>query len=100
MSGVLEICINNIWNRVCVDNFVQNTAKVACRQMGFSGDNDAQFDITPRDEADTSPLSANIPRSCNTGNEAKLSDCKPNFNINDCQASGFNVVLECAPQGE
>ena len=96
MSGVLEICINNIWNTVCSApmHFNRFAAEVACRQMGFSGDN-PQIQVTSRDEAKTRPISFKVPLC--TGDEAKLSDCNV-FNTSDCQDSRL-VVLECRPQG-
>ena len=97
MSGVLEVCINNIWNTVCISRFNENAAKVACRQMGFSGDN--ALDTIFRDEADTRPFSPTVPR-CFDGSEAKLSDCQRITESDDCPASGVNVALECTPQGE
>ena len=35
-QGRLEICFNNLWGSVCDDQFDNNEAKVACRQLGYS----------------------------------------------------------------
>ena len=37
LTGRLEICINNAWGTVCDDNFGANDARVACRQLGYTG---------------------------------------------------------------
>ena len=34
-SGRLEINYNGQWGTMCVDNFDQNEASVACRMLGF-----------------------------------------------------------------
>ena len=34
-AGRVEICIDNIWGKVCDDFFHTPDAQVACRQLGF-----------------------------------------------------------------
>ena len=35
MIGRVEICINNVWGRVCVDFWYTPDAEVTCRQLGI-----------------------------------------------------------------
>ena len=34
-QGVVEICLNSHWGRVCRDGWDNNDAKVVCNQLGF-----------------------------------------------------------------
>ena len=35
-GGIVEICINNLWGRVCTNGWDTREANVACRHAGFS----------------------------------------------------------------
>ena len=37
MHGILEVRINGVWGRVCLNNFDDTSASVACRQLGHEG---------------------------------------------------------------
>ena len=36
--GVVEICLNSHWGRVCRDGWDNDDAKVVCNQLGFGRD--------------------------------------------------------------
>ena len=35
-EGIVEICINNLWGRVCTSGWNTGVANVTCRHAGFS----------------------------------------------------------------
>ena len=37
-QGVVEVCIDSHWGRVCRDHWSDNDAKVVCHQLGFGRD--------------------------------------------------------------
>ena len=37
VHGILEVKIGGIWGRICLHNFDDTDASVACRQLGFDG---------------------------------------------------------------
>ena len=37
-QGVVEVCIDSHWGRVCRDRWGNNDAKVACNQLGYGPD--------------------------------------------------------------
>ena len=36
--GVVEVCIDSDWGRVCKDSWTNNDAEVVCNQLGFGRD--------------------------------------------------------------
>ena len=36
LSGTIEMCVSNQWQRICYENWDISDATVACRQLGFS----------------------------------------------------------------
>ena len=34
-EGIVEICINNLWGRVCINGWDTRAANVTCRHAGF-----------------------------------------------------------------
>lgn len=36
-QGRVEICVNETWGAICLNNWGQSEATVTCKQMGFSG---------------------------------------------------------------
>lgn len=66
--GILEVRIDGIWGRVCLHNFDDTDASVACRQLGFDG-GVAYLHIMKNDR----PV---LMRDVNcTGNETSLDQC-------------------------
>ena len=37
-EGVVEICLNSHWGRVCRDGWDNNDAKVVCKQLGYGSE--------------------------------------------------------------
>jgi hypothetical protein len=37
LHGIIEVQVNGIWGRVCLHNFDDKDAAVACRQFGYDG---------------------------------------------------------------
>ena len=35
-EGIVEICINNLWGKVCINGWDTRAANVTCRHAGFS----------------------------------------------------------------
>ena len=36
LEGIVEVCRNQMWGRVCDDDWDRNESGVVCRQLGFS----------------------------------------------------------------
>jgi hypothetical protein len=36
--GIVEICINSRWGRVCTDGWGDNDAAVVCKQLGYGSE--------------------------------------------------------------
>ena len=41
--GVVEICIDSQWGRVCRDGWDDNDAKIVCNQLGFGRDGNSCY---------------------------------------------------------
>ena len=35
-QGILEVCVNSTWGRVCADNWDTSQTQIACEQLGYS----------------------------------------------------------------
>jgi hypothetical protein len=94
ITGRLEISKNGEFNPVCQNGFTNESAEVACKQMGFKKgeieiDNKSAF---TKEQGDDSPFSA-TEVNC-TGKEKKISECNfKDFDIN-C-THDLDVVLKC-----
>ena len=82
VHGIVEVRINGIWGRVCMNNWDDNDANVACRNLGFAG-GVAYLHIMKNRK----PILINHV-NCN-GNESKLADCEYST-APDLKKCGFN----------
>ncbi|XP_071785590.1 CD5 antigen-like [Asterias amurensis] len=73
-AGRLEVYHHGIWGTICDDNWTDNEARVACRQLGYDGVT-STFDYTDYGRSTSSILLDNL--FC-TGREARLSQCPHN----------------------
>ncbi|KAL5499890.1 hypothetical protein EMCRGX_G011357 [Ephydatia muelleri] len=71
-EGRIEICINNVWGTICDDYWSDTDANIACRKLGFSGQNAVAFSNAHFGPGIGDILLNNI--QC-LGSEASLLDC-------------------------
>lgn len=92
VHGILEVQVNGVWGRVCLHNFDDKDASVACRHFGYDG-GVAYLHIMKNDRP---VLMRNI--EC-TGNETNLDQCPHqktpdlvhcNFRSNDAGVICYN----------
>ncbi|XP_064388469.1 neurotrypsin-like [Halichondria panicea] len=94
-SGRLEVYYNRQWGTVCQDNFSQDDAVVACRQLGFS--TYTQYGTVGR--LDFSEASSFTPTWLDElrcrGTESRLGNCRANpIGVEDCTHSE-DIALVC-----
>ena len=95
VHGILEVKVGGIWGRICLHNFDDTDASVACRQLGFEG-GVAYLHIMKNDRP---VLMRDV--SCN-GSEMSLDDCESkklspdldncNYGSNDAGVVCYNVT--------
>ena len=93
--GILEVKVGGIWGRICLHNFDDTDASVACRQLGFDG-GVAYLHIMKNDRP---VLLREV--TC-TGNETSLDKCASekfspdlehcNYGSNDAGVVCYNVT--------
>ncbi len=92
-EGRLEICIDNIWGTVCDDLFQEPSARVACRQLGFSAIDTTILTFEYGNSNTLGPIWLDNVQCI--GNETKLFDCPSNgVGVNDCDRRE-DVGLRC-----
>ena len=83
-EGIVEICINNLWGRVCTSGWDTRAANVTCRHAGFLSQGNMKksfchnfflIDIIHRTVYNFSLSVHSTSFDCH-GNESSLLDCK------------------------
>lgn len=74
--GRLEICFNNLWGSICDDNFGNDDAKVACRQLGYT--NYELSVAVSRGYFGQGQTAIHLDELQCTGTETSLTDCPHN----------------------
>lgn len=96
-TGRLEICIDNVWKKVCDDgDFGDRDAQVVCKQLGFSPNGAKYVSSRFRNEDPSQPIWSKHARC--TGNEPTMTTC-PSEDLPSCDTDRA-VAVECPSTGK
>jgi len=82
--GRVEVCLYNMWGTVCDDLWSSSDARVACRQLGYSGTVATAYSNAAFGQGSGPILLDNV--GC-TGSQNRLIDCTHSTHTSDCNHS-------------